>query len=64
MLQTKCICIAFAQETHSNFENEVEWKGEWVGNIIFSHKSTVSAGAAILFSMNFLPVFVEHEGVV
>lgn len=64
LLKTKCIDIAFVQETHSNNENEVEWKREWDGNIVLSHKSTVSAGVAILFSKSFLPISFDLQEIV
>lgn len=64
LLKTKCIDIAFVQETHSNIDNKVERKREWDGDIVLSHKSTVSAGVAILFSKNFLPVSFELEEIV
>ena len=64
LLKTKCIDIAFAQETHSSIDNEVDWKKEWEGNIVFSHMSNVSAGVAILFSKGFLPVSYEVEDIV
>uniref|UniRef100_A0A3B5PPF5 Reverse transcriptase domain-containing protein n=1 Tax=Xiphophorus maculatus TaxID=8083 RepID=A0A3B5PPF5_XIPMA len=63
-LKSKGIDIAFAQETHSNVDNEVDWKKEWDGNIILSHNTSLSAGVAILFSRNFLPVSIEIEDVV
>jgi len=38
------------QETHSDLDNEVEWKMWWEGQIFLSHGSNLSGGVAILFS--------------
>ena len=40
----KIICV---QETHS--ENELKWKSEWGGDILFSHGLSNSRGVMILF---------------
>ena len=41
--------IFLLQETHSSPEDEVLWKKEWGGDIVFSHGSHHSRGVAILF---------------
>lgn len=41
--------IVFLQETHSDFRNESDWRREWDGQIILSHKSSISGGVAVLF---------------
>ncbi len=41
--------IVFLQETHSVSDKEKEWNDEWGGKILFSHGSSNSKGAAILF---------------
>lgn len=51
----------FLQETHSNTLNEEEWRCEWEGDVINSHKSPVSGGVAILFAKGFTPLRVEVE---
>ena len=43
---------------------EVEWKREWDGNIVFSRNSNLSAGVAILFAKNFLPVSFDCEEII
>ena len=43
----------FLQETHSTPECEQKWKKEWGGQIYFSHGSSNSTGAAILFTKKF-----------
>ena len=40
------------QETHSDLTCEGRWKGEWGGNIIFSHGTSNSMGVAILCKGN------------
>ena len=37
------------QETHSTKEDEIEWKLEWGGNIIFTHGQSNARGCAMLF---------------
>ena len=45
--------VCFIQETHSTPECASKWKKEWGGDIFFSHGSSNSRGAAILFSKKF-----------
>jgi exonuclease III len=40
--------IVFLQETHTNTTNEKAWKNDWTGDVIFSHGTNDSKGAAIL----------------
>jgi exonuclease III len=40
--------IVFLQETHTNSANEKSWKNDWTGDVIFSHGTNDSKGAAIL----------------
>lgn len=54
----------FVQETHSDSFNESDWKREWGGEVVLTHKSTTSGGVGILFSKNFSPVSFEVEQVV
>lgn len=51
----KNIDISFVQETHSCIDNKVDWQRVWDGTVIMSHKSSISAGVAILFSRSFIP---------
>ncbi len=37
------------QETHSIISDELEWKEEWEGDIIFNHCESNSRGVRILF---------------
>ena len=43
----------FLQETLSTPECEDKWKKEWGGDMYFSHGTSNSIGAAIIFSKNF-----------
>ena len=49
---TRHIQIAMLQETHSKIGDEIKWKKEWGGEIIFSHGSSSSRGTCILFAPN------------
>ena len=40
------------QETHSKSEDETIWTKEWGGEIVFSHGSSSSRGACIMFAPN------------
>ena len=40
--------FCFLQETYSNSNDEVVWKAEWGGHIVFSHGSCHSRGVCIL----------------
>ena len=42
--------VIMLQETHTEQTDEEQWKRQWGGNIIFSHKDSASRGCAILFS--------------
>lgn len=42
--------IMFLQETHSSVAQERYWRGEWGGELYFSHGATNSRGVAILVS--------------
>lgn len=64
LIKINKIDVMMIQETHSDCANEIEWKKEWEGEIILSHKSTVSGGVAVLFQKNFLPISYEVENVV
>lgn len=64
LIKRNKIDVMMIQETHSDCANEIEWKKEWEGEIILSHKSAVSGGVAVLFQMNFLPISYEVENVV
>lgn len=70
--------IIYLQETHSQQSDELRWKNEWGGRIIFAHGSNRSCGVAILLkrSLNliikeitidqvegrFIVLNVEYEG--
>lgn len=54
----------FVQETHSDSFNEIDWKKEWEGEVVFTHMSSVRGGVAVLFAKNFLPVSYELKPVV
>lgn len=64
LVKLKNIDISFIQETHSCKENEIDWQREWDGTVIMSHKSSTSAGVAILFSRSFAPLSYEVDEVI
>jgi len=62
LFSVKKINIAFLQETHTNLDNESEWRRWWEGASVLSHGTNNSAGIAILFSkdMNINILVVEE----
>lgn len=64
LMKLKGIDVAFAQETHSNALNEVDWKREWDGLVILSHKTSISAGIGVFFANTFLPISYVVEEIV
>ena len=64
LMRLKRIDVLFAQETHSDGKNEIDWKREWDGLSVLSHKSSSSGGVAILFSKHFMPLHFEVEEIV
>lgn len=63
-IRQKQIDIVFLQETHSDSKNEIDWRREWDGQIVLSHKSSISGGVAVLFSKNFLPLSCEVDEII
>jgi len=63
-IRQKQIDILFLQETHSDLKNETDWRREWDGQIVLSHKSSISGGVAVLFSKHFLPLSCEVEEII
>lgn len=62
LMEIKRINVMFVQETHSTVDNECEWRQAFNGEVILSHKSSLSGGVGILFSRSFLPVsFILDE---
>ncbi len=51
-LKQKSNAITLLQETHSVITDEVIWKKDWCGEIIFSHGTYNSRGVAILIPQN------------
>lgn len=49
IIKLKNINITYLQETHTDCDNEVEWRRWWDGKCFISHGSNISAGVAILF---------------
>ena len=64
LMRLKRIDVLFAQETHCDEKNEIDWKREWEGLSVLSHKSSTSGGVAILFSKHFIPLHFEVEEIV
>ena len=58
--------IALLQETDSKLEDENVWKHEWGGEIVFSHGSSSSRGACIMFAPNMdlaiTDKFIDQQG--
>lgn len=63
-LKLRRIDVCFVQETHSTGDNEIDWKKEWEGFSVLSHKSSVSGGVAVLFSKTSVPLHQEVVEVV
>ena len=53
--------MVFVQESHSDTENESEWKKEWPGEVILSHKLCNSGGVSVLFSKGRSPCSFQVE---
>ncbi len=51
----------YLQETHSDAGNEVEWGLWWKGQYKLSHKRNLSAGVAILFSLDLTVTVLSTE---
>lgn len=64
LIKSKNLNVTFLQETHSSLDNESDWKREWGGEVILSHKSNTSGGVGIFFSADFLPSSFSVEEVV
>ena len=58
--KAKIICL---QETHSVIEDEVIWKSEWGGDIVFSHGLSNARGVCVLLPKGFLSIItdIEHD---
>lgn len=56
LIKQKNIDVMFVQETHSDCINEIDWKKEWEGDVLFAHLSSTRGGVAVLFAKNFLPI--------
>ena len=61
LIELKKLDVIFLQETHSNLENENDWKKEWAGEIILSHNVSNSGGVGMLFSKGFSPYSFDVE---
>lgn len=64
LMKLKEIDVMFVQETHSDTRNEWDWRREWGGEVVLSHRSSTSGGVALLFSQGFAPASFEVEQVV
>ncbi|XP_035857433.1 NACHT, LRR and PYD domains-containing protein 3-like [Sander lucioperca] len=51
------------QETPSDVENESEWRKQWPGGVILSHKASNSGGVGVLFSKGFRPSSFSVEDI-
>ncbi len=49
---------------HSDSKNEIDWRREWDGQIVLSHKYSISGGVAVLFSKHFLPLSCEVDEII
>lgn len=64
LIKQKNIDVMFVQETHSDCINEIDWKKEWEGDVLFAHMSSTRGGVAVLFAKNFLPISCDVKHVV
>ena len=55
-LKLKKMNIMMLQETHSDVFNETDWRREFEGQVILSHFNNMSAGVALLFSRDVVPL--------
>ncbi len=44
LIKQKNLQVTFVQETHSDGFNEVEWRKEWEGEVLFTHMSSTRGG--------------------
>ena len=63
-METKRIDVMFVQETHSTVDNESDWKRAFKGEVVLSHRSSLSGGVGILFAQSFLPFSFTVDEVV
>ena len=56
LFNLKIMDIMMLQETHSAVFNKTDWRREFEGKVILSHFSRTSAGVALLFSRDFVPL--------
>lgn len=49
-IKLKKLDVIFLQETHSDANNEVDWRLWWRNECVLTHGTNLSAGTAILFS--------------
>ncbi|KAA8593148.1 hypothetical protein FQN60_009264 [Etheostoma spectabile] len=52
------------KNNHADYNNEAEWRREWEGEVVLSHRNSTSGGVGILFSKSFSKVSIEVEPVV
>ena len=64
LMETKRIDVMFVQETHSTVDNESDWKRAFKGEVVLSHRSSLSGGVGILFAQSFLPFSFTVDEVV
>lgn len=64
LMETKRIYVMFVQETHSTVDNESDWKRAFKGEVVLSHRSSLSGGVGILFAQSFLPFSFTVDEVV
>ena len=60
LMETKQIDVMFVQDTDSTTDNDQ--KGAFKGEVVLSHRSSLSGGVGILFAQSFLPFsFTDDE---
>lgn len=64
LMEMKKLDILLVQETHSSSDNESQWRREWPGEVVLSHKSSCSGGVGVFFSRGFVPASCEVEEVI
>lgn len=60
-IKLKKLDVIFLQETHSDANNEVDWRLWWRNECVLTHGTNLSAGTAILFSPSIKAKVLEKK---
>ena len=61
IFRQKKLDVILLQETHSDQDNEVDWRLWWRGQHLLSHGTNLSAGVAVLFSPSLTVNILSHS---